>query len=134
MIAPRTPLSLNDDVDAWVDHFESEWQAGRPLIEQYLTDYAGTDSSRLLRELVCLDIVYRRKNGETAEVSEYTKRIPTFGLLPANEREWVERAVQRSVHGIPSQIGKYRVLARLAEGDRQLPIGHSTLICPDQWC
>jgi predicted ATPase len=59
-----------------VRRFESAWQQGlRPVIEDYLPVGDGL-RSRLLPELVHLDLEMRLKGGEPARVEEYLARYP----------------------------------------------------------
>ena len=60
------------------DQFESAWQSvARPSIEDYLADDMGRSRARLLRELIALDVVYRRRAGERPEPADYRNRFPT---------------------------------------------------------
>ena len=44
------------------DRFEAAWQSSlRPSIEDYLADTVGPTAPRLLRELIAVDLVYRRR-------------------------------------------------------------------------
>ncbi len=59
------------------DRFETQWRSpGRPSIEDYLADTAGPPRARLLRELIALDVTYRRSTGEQPEPDEYRDRFP----------------------------------------------------------
>jgi hypothetical protein len=65
-------LSLNLRIDQACDRFELAWQAGqRPRIEEYLGDTPEPERSVLLRELVALDIDYRRQKGEQPKAEDY---------------------------------------------------------------
>jgi hypothetical protein len=57
------------------EQFEAAWRAGAPpAIEAYLP--AGPARGAVLRELVHLDLEYRRKAGEGARVEDYLARFP----------------------------------------------------------
>lgn len=57
--------------------FEAGWKRGeRPRIEDSLGDATGQERSELLRELILLDIDYRRKRGEKPRPEEYENRFP----------------------------------------------------------
>ena len=59
------------------DQFEAAWQSSpRPSIENYLSDTVGPDRPRLLRELLAIDLIYRRKIGERPVPEEYHNRFP----------------------------------------------------------
>src|SRR5262245_16946003 len=68
-------------VDEVCDRFEDAWKAGqRPRIEDYLADRPEPERSALLRELVVLDIDYRRRQGEDPRAEEYRQRFPALDL------------------------------------------------------
>jgi tRNA A-37 threonylcarbamoyl transferase component Bud32 len=118
MTAPQPPT--DEDIDAVADRFEADWKAGRrPSIEHYLRDYGDGDRAVLARELVCLDVIYRRMAGESADLSEYLPRFPELSRLPTGELSRLRQSIDRSApppRATPNRIGKYQVLDRLAEG------------------
>ncbi len=72
-------LSLDDwrRVDAACDQFEAAWRAGgRPEPEPLLAEIAGPARVRLLRELLIIELEFRRRRGERPEVAEYAGRFP----------------------------------------------------------
>lgn len=84
--APRAPVrqqapaeaAISNEIDAVCDRFERAWRDGaRPRIEDYLGDVSPADRAGLLRELVALDIDYRRQAGEEIDVRQFPER---FGL------------------------------------------------------
>jgi serine/threonine-protein kinase len=63
--------------------FEAAWRAGgRPRLEDYLGPADGPGYAALLRELVALDVHYRRRVGESPRPADYADRFP--GLDPAD--------------------------------------------------
>src|SRR5262249_56891412 len=57
-------LSAERRLDGVCLRFEAAWQAGRrPDIESLLNDVPPGDRPALLRELIALDLVYRRRGG-----------------------------------------------------------------------
>jgi tRNA A-37 threonylcarbamoyl transferase component Bud32/uncharacterized protein YjeT (DUF2065 family) len=71
----RTP-SLVRLVDEVCSRFEAAWQTGpRPHLEQYLQAVQHALRSALLRELLALDLAYRRKEGEKPSPAEYRARF-----------------------------------------------------------
>jgi formylglycine-generating enzyme required for sulfatase activity/tRNA A-37 threonylcarbamoyl transferase component Bud32 len=59
------------------DRFEAEWRAGRrPRIEDGLADVAAPGRPALLRDLLELELEYRRQAGETPTPEEYEPRFP----------------------------------------------------------
>src|SRR5262249_51774919 len=74
--APLGPAAVRR-IDAACDSFEQAWKAGqRPLIEDSLELVPEPDRSALLRELVPLEIAYRRQTGEGVTLDDYRRRYP----------------------------------------------------------
>jgi WD40 repeat protein len=74
------PLTMAQRVDAACNRFERAWKAGhRPVIEDCLTEMPEPERSALLRELIPLDIEYRRLAGEDPQPEEYRARFPEVG-------------------------------------------------------
>src|SRR4051794_33716852 len=64
-----------DDFEDVIRRFEDAWQGrARPEISAYLPTGAGR--TRLLTELVHIDLEYRLRAGESARVEEYLARYP----------------------------------------------------------
>src|SRR5262245_58841 len=75
------PLSVEQRVDA-VWRFEAAWQAGqRPPLELYLGEAPPEARPALLRELVAIDLAYRRQGGESPTPEEYRRRFPEHTAL-----------------------------------------------------
>lgn len=65
------------DVDLMCDRFEAALCEGlHPLIEKYVEDAVEPIRSRLLRELVALEVSYRRLGGQSPARAEYETRFP----------------------------------------------------------
>jgi tetratricopeptide (TPR) repeat protein len=61
------------------NRFELAWQAGpRPRLEDFLSDTPEPERSVLLRELIALDLDYRRRAGEKPTAEEYRERFPAW--------------------------------------------------------
>jgi tRNA A-37 threonylcarbamoyl transferase component Bud32 len=70
------PLDQRRRVHNVCKHFEAAWQSGeRPRPEDYLGDAPAPEATALLRELVLLDIEYRRRLGEHPRVEDYRDRF-----------------------------------------------------------
>jgi WD40 repeat protein/serine/threonine protein kinase len=72
---------LTPDLDKICDRFEAAWQAAvapdqRPRIEDYLRDTPAPVQGLLIRELIALDMAYRRRHGETPTGEDYCRRFP----------------------------------------------------------
>ena len=94
--------------DAHCLDFEREWQAGkRPKLEDYLArEPEGRPA--LVRELLLVELEYRRRAGETPAVDDYVPRLP-------RHREIVEH-VLRDVRGEEAVDGRFCILDRIATG------------------
>jgi formylglycine-generating enzyme required for sulfatase activity len=119
-------------IDALCNRFEDAWRAGqRPRIEDYLGEGAGPERSLLFRELLKLELEYRRQSGEVPVAADYVQRFPEHaGLVEAVFREAVGIAghasesqastgpeVERAGEADwPARLGRYRVTATLGEG------------------
>ncbi len=65
--------------------FEAAWQAGqRPDMNDFLDQIDPSGHDELARELVLLDLTYRRQAGETPDPQAYADRFP--GLDPDWDR------------------------------------------------
>jgi WD40 repeat protein/tetratricopeptide (TPR) repeat protein len=70
-------------VDQVCDYFEAAWKAAgptadRPQIEEALQEVAEQDRPTVLRELILLDLFYRRQRGETPQPGDYQQRFPAL--------------------------------------------------------
>ena len=64
-------------IDQICDGFENAWNsARRPRIEAFLDATEGPGRQLLLRELVLLDLHYRRRQGESPRITDYQHRFP----------------------------------------------------------
>jgi WD40 repeat protein len=80
------------------DQFELAWQSlPRPSIEAYLHHHTGPSCARYVRELVALEIVYRRRAGERPEPAEYLVRFPEHASAVEAAFQATERAQERPV-------------------------------------
>jgi tetratricopeptide (TPR) repeat protein len=75
------PLSLARRINEVCNRFELAWQAGlRPRPEDFVGETPEPERSALLRELIALDIDYRRQAGEKPTAEEYRERFPAVDL------------------------------------------------------
>src|SRR5262245_6903982 len=62
--------------------FEHSWRVGpRPRLEDFLAGAEGFERQVLLRELLELDVHYRRRAGEVPTVGDYAKHFPDASAL-----------------------------------------------------
>lgn len=128
---PQDSLNQARRIDIICDQFEQEWIAGRqPKIEEHLHDTQGPNHTTLLRELVALDLEYRRKRGENADVSDYMERFPglsdvSLDLSDTMSRTELDRNDLRALFALLSppeeadelgRLGSYRILDVLGIG------------------
>jgi hypothetical protein len=74
---PTLPPVQAARVNVVCTRFENAWKEG-PRIEEYLGDAPEPARSALLRELISLDMTYRRARGENPRPEEYQQK---FGIL-----------------------------------------------------
>ncbi len=124
-------------IDQICDGFESAWQSiRRPQIEEFLDAAGGPGRQVLLRELVRLDVEYRRQKGESPLTADYRQRFPeladtwldaelTSGLrgeiAASDGRTDASRVIPSSRSatsddGQPGTFGKFRLLERVGVG------------------
>jgi WD40 repeat protein/tRNA A-37 threonylcarbamoyl transferase component Bud32 len=87
--SPGVPLSQAEkaakaeQADRVCNRFEDSWQArGRPSIDDSLSEVPCDAWPELLRELLVLDLYYRRQLGETPTLDEYRARYPARDFGP----------------------------------------------------
>ncbi len=127
----RSP-SLGGRVEAMCDRFEAAWKAGRrPPIEDYLREVPEGGQTALFRELLELELAYRRRAGERPTPEEYQCRFPQqvaeietilggapppragadhhllFGMLTQSSAPFQE---------YPVKIDRYRLIRSLGQG------------------
>jgi len=70
-------FSAHDRIDQACDRFEAAWKAGeRPRIEDYLAGATLAERGTLLRELLILELFWRKRVGERPHPREYVERFP----------------------------------------------------------
>jgi tetratricopeptide (TPR) repeat protein len=115
-----TETQLLRYVDQTCDKFEAAWRGGlHPLIEDYIEGVTEPMRSSLLRELVVLDVSYRRQNGGTPACAEYETRFP----------EDATTVRQGFARGSPSRSASDQVKAKQLASSDTLS-GHLTIRCP----
>jgi tetratricopeptide (TPR) repeat protein/tRNA A-37 threonylcarbamoyl transferase component Bud32 len=72
-------------VDEECDRFEAAWRAGRrPRIEDFLGAHPEPARSALTRELIQIEVAYRRRSGEVPDAADYRGRFPACSL------DWID--------------------------------------------
>jgi tetratricopeptide (TPR) repeat protein len=109
------PLSQAWRVDQICHRFENAWAtSGRPAIEDFLADTPEPERSALLRELISIDLHYRRRAGDEPQLADYQRR---FGMLEAT---WLAEEVAGRAAGATEEAvnsaGRYQPLRFHAKG------------------
>jgi serine/threonine protein kinase len=111
--------------DAVCDEFERAWRDGnRPDLASFAARVSASDEQRgLTRELIEIELHYRRALGETPELADYAARYPQWAALIVSVWRTNESGVGLSPSGaddtsprLPTWIGKYRIVERLGSG------------------
>ncbi|HEY7427717.1 MAG TPA: protein kinase [Gemmataceae bacterium] len=111
---PLSPSALQR-IDALCERFENAWQAGqRPRLDDYLSEVAESERSHLLRELIALDIDYRRQLGEKPEARDYREYASSL------KEGWLERLTGASRYELAGEIGRGGMGTVLQGYDRHL--------------
>ena len=79
--------------------FAAAWQKDQPLrIEECLGDVEGAVRSELLRDLLRIELDYRRRHGESPEASDYHTRFPHETVVIAAVFESVDQSARLAQH------------------------------------
>jgi tetratricopeptide (TPR) repeat protein len=90
----------SDAIDAVCDQFEQAWIAARagtprPCIDDHLDEVPPEDHTRLVRELVLLELFYRVRAGEQPRVEDYLGRFAELDAL------WLEAKILQELAALP---------------------------------
>jgi WD40 repeat protein len=80
--APGPPLAWR--IDQVCNRFELAWRTGAPQVEDFLEGWAEPERGALVRELVLIDLDYRRARGEKCCAADYRERFPALDLTDAD--------------------------------------------------
>src|SRR5262249_37562336 len=118
MSDPAEPHGLTPEqvvpLERICDRFEGAWRAGgSPRIEDELAAMRGPGRQALLRELLEVELAYRRRRGDRPEGSEYLDRFPdgpdvvlaAFGEAPSPRTAAGAPAVRRAVEDSATDRG-----------------------------
>src|SRR5271155_1243453 len=83
------PVASLRAIDKICSQFEHAWIAGgAPRMEDYYKLVSGSEFPVLFRELLILDLEYRRRRGESPTPDDYVKRFPHQPALVSEA--WLE--------------------------------------------
>jgi serine/threonine protein kinase len=114
--------SVEQALDDACDRFERAWKAGgRPALDDYLGAVAEAHRPALVRELILLDVYYRRQAGEDPQPADYGERCPTsfptwIDPLATAPRARPGEAGPGSAGSVGRQLGGYELLEELGRG------------------
>jgi serine/threonine protein kinase/tetratricopeptide (TPR) repeat protein len=115
------PPALALQLEHACSRFEAMWRSGeRPRLEDFLADADDELAPILLRELVLLDLHYRRQAGERPNAADYSTPFPRL------DSAWLAGAITDDTActvGKPggveqpgTVVGPYRLMEKLGEG------------------
>jgi WD40 repeat protein len=135
---PGPPLAWR--IDQVCNRFEVAWRTGTPRIEDFLEGWGEPQRGALLRELVLIDLDYRRARGEKCLAADYQERFPALDLTTADNEDpgasarpsgelaaeaatmanLPRRAEAPAADGLavrfPQRLGDYELLEEIARG------------------
>ncbi|MCY2962437.1 MAG: serine/threonine-protein kinase [Planctomycetota bacterium] len=113
-------LAWRREIDQRVDAFEWAWKrTSVPAIEDFVLDLPAAQLGMLIRELVEIDLYYRRNRGEDPVVAMYTARFPQYaGML--QELVWKQKPTADLCEppGPGERVGEFVV---------EQPVGHGAM-------
>jgi hypothetical protein len=113
-----SPTLLALRIDECCDEFEAALSAGAEArIEDFLRRMT-TDNERsaLLKELVPLEIEYRRRRGERLDLAEYPRRFPGEVLSSIVAAIAASSPLEKAVRGVPPSLVQMRVILSVVAG------------------
>lgn len=122
-VDPRRDRTLSLDeleqIDTLCDEFESEWRRpsgeGRP-VEACLTGWQDAARRHVLRELLAIELEYRRKRGETVDLPSLESRFPDDMELVRLVHEENSVPPPEDVPTVLRQHSRYRVVGKIGAG------------------
>jgi serine/threonine-protein kinase len=119
------PVSLARHVDQTCIRFEAAWTAGqRPRLEDFVGAVPEPARPSAVRELILLDVHYRRLAGEGPQAADYQARFPQLDPV------WLARAVAARLEAQPKASAAARNSANAAEDDQNPPTRFRRIRCP----
>lgn len=117
------PMEMLEQIDAVCQTFEEQWQQaddGATVsldAETFLGDWSGPARRALLRELLAIELEYRRKRGEPVAADALRARFPSDGDVI--DLVIGEAALAAAADGAPSFLRdhpRYRIIRRIGSG------------------
>jgi eukaryotic-like serine/threonine-protein kinase len=99
--ASALPVEAARELDQICNDFEMKWRSGtRPNIEATISVLSDSVRPVAVRELIQLDVFYRRQKGETPTSADYAARFPDLNL------DWLAGWKADTTHGSTIIAGK----------------------------
>ena len=102
------------------DHFDEQWKQGnRPLIEEFMVKVDANDVDRVAKELIAIDVDYRRRNKEAISPDDYSHVHPQaikFAKDCLAENDTQFETDERTVTEKIETIGPYHLLEVIGQG------------------
>ena len=103
--ASDSPLAQARRIDRFCDDFEGAWAAGqRPPLEAFLERIGDSGRPQLLRELLAIEIHYRRRLGESPTAREFSERFAQW--MTAELHEAVDDSLAAPSEKLPSLLAE----------------------------
>ena len=117
-ITMDTSLSTELRVDSVCRRFEAAWKTGeQPLPEDFTTGWEGEDRLVLLRELILIDMDYRKRAGETPSPDDYQRHFtPSMGSVVSQGVAIPHGAAVPTDEVLPRPFGRYMLRRLLGKG------------------
>ena len=96
----------SETLEAICDRFESDWQAGRaPQIEPLLADVGAGERQALLRELMQIELWWRRDETPPPQESEYRSRFPgAIAIVADGFEQFEQRQLSVETMAVPGEM------------------------------
>ncbi len=99
------PVESAERIDRICDRFEAAWRNGeKPSIDDHIADSTEPERSILWRELVTIEVQYRRMANDEPTINEYESRFP-------EQRQFLQVLLSAHTPGAPSARGSKTPMA-----------------------
>ncbi len=116
--------SMAGRLDELCDRFEAAWKNGSaPALEDYVPELPGVSTEQGFRELLALDIAYRKKLGQAVKAEDYRVRFPRYASVIETECAAGNAPTQQA---LDTHADVTRIYSPQAEVDKPLAAGQPT--------